>query len=68
MKAEATRIVNENVKRVARLATIQSGPMGASLARIVLKAVSREGVASTGCIVYDTEDMADQTRVVFASA
>ena len=67
VKVESNRIVTENVKRVARLATIQSGKMGAAFGRVLLKAVSREGVASSGCVVYKT-DMPDQTRTVFAEA
>lgn len=68
VKVESNRIVTENVKRVARLATIQSGPVGASLARMLLKAVSREGVASSGCVVFEADNMADQTRTIFAGA
>jgi flavin-dependent dehydrogenase len=67
VKAEATRIVTENVKRVARLATIQSGALSANLARVVIKAVSREGVATTSCRVFEAE-MRDQTRTMFADA
>ena len=67
LKLESNRIVTENVKRVARLATMQSGPMGAAFARVLLKAVNREGVASSGCVVFEA-DMADQTRAIFAEA
>ena len=67
MKVESNRIVTENVKRVARLATIQNGAAGAAFGKIILKAVSREGVASSSCVVYKT-DMADQTRTVFSQA
>ena len=68
VKVESNRIVTENVKRVARLATIQSGPVGAGLARLLLKAVSREGVATSGCVVFRADNMADQTRTIFADA
>lgn len=67
VKQESNRIVTENVKRVARLATIQNGPLGAALGRVLLKAVSREGVAGSGCVVFET-DMSDQTRTIFAEA
>ncbi len=67
VKVESNRIVTENVKRVARLATIQSGAVGAAFGRVLLKAVSREGVASSSCVVYEA-DMPDQTRTVFAEA
>jgi hypothetical protein len=67
LKLESNRIVTENVKRVARLATMQSGPIGAAFARVLLKAVNREGVASSGCVVFEA-DMANQTRVIFAAA
>lgn len=66
VKVESNRIVTENVKRVARLATIQSGTVGAAFGRVLLKAVSREGVASSGCVVYEA-DMPDQTRTIFAA-
>lgn len=66
VKTESNRIVTENVKRVARLATIQSGKAGASFGRMLIKAVSREGVATSGCVVFEAENMADQTRTIFA--
>lgn len=67
VKKESDRIVTENVKRVARLATIQSGRVGASFGRLLIKAVSREGVAASGCVVFQT-DIAEQTRTIFATA
>ena len=67
MKVESNRIVSENVKRVARLATMQSGPMGAAFAKVLLKAVNREGVAASSCVVFEA-DMVDQTRSIFAEA
>lgn len=66
VKLESNRIVTENVKRVARLATIQSGKAGASFGRMLIKAVSREGVATSGCVVFEAENMAEQTRTIFA--
>jgi len=67
VKLESNRIVTENVKRVARLATIQSNRMGATFGRMLLKAVNREGVAASGCVVFET-DMANQARTIFAEA
>lgn len=66
VKLESNRIVTENVKRIARLATIQSGKTGAALGRTLIKAVSREGVATSGCVVFEAGDMAEQTRTIFA--
>lgn len=66
VKVESNRIVTENVKRVARLATIQSGKAGASFGKILIKAVSREGTATSGCVVFQPEEMAAQTRTIFA--
>ncbi len=68
VKAESNRIVTENVRRVARLATIQSGKIGAMFGRMLTKAVSREGMASSGCVVFNPEQMQDQTRVIFAES
>lgn len=65
VKAESNRIVTENVKRVARLATIQSQKAGPVFGRLLIKAVSREGVATSGCVVFNT-DLAQQARTIFA--
>ncbi len=65
VKVESNRIVTENVKRVARLATIQSGAVGAAFGRVLLKAVSREGMATSGCVIFEA-DMPNQTRTIFA--
>ncbi len=67
VKVESNRIVTENVKRVARLATIQSGAVGAAFGRLLIKAVSREGRAASGCVVFKA-DMPEQTRTIFAEA
>ena len=67
VKLESNRIVAENVKRVARLATIQSGRFGAAFGRALIKAVSRDGVATSSCVVYEG-DMAQQTGLIFAEA
>ena len=67
VKKESDRIVGENVKRVARLATIQNGALSASLARLLIKAVSRDGVAASGCKVYEVE-LAQQTDQIFSHA
>lgn len=66
VKVESNRIVTENVKRVARLATIQSGRVNAAFARLLIKAVSREGVATSGCVVYQAP-MAEQTQTIFGN-
>jgi flavin-dependent dehydrogenase len=65
VKQESNYIVRENVRRVARLATVQSNQFSATFARMLIKAVSREGVANSGCKVFKT-DMAEQTRTIFA--
>ena len=67
MKKESNGIVGENVKRVARLATIQNGPIAGSIARILLKALDREGVAVSGCKIWKA-DLADQTKAIFSEA
>jgi flavin-dependent dehydrogenase len=67
MKKESNGIVGENVKRVARLATIQNGPVGRSFARVLLKAVNREGTAASGCKIWKA-DLADQTATIFSEA
>jgi flavin-dependent dehydrogenase len=67
MKVESNRIVSENVKRVARLATIQNSRMSAGFARVLLKAVDREGVGASSCVVFEV-DMADQARTIFSEA
>ncbi len=64
VKVESNKIVAENVKRVARLATIQNGKMSASLANLLIKAVSRDGVATSGCEVYQAE-LSEQTHTIF---
>lgn len=67
VKVESNRIVTENVKRVARLSTIQNGKLGASFGRMLIKAVSREGVATSGCVVFDLA-LPQQVRTIFAKA
>lgn len=64
VKEESNKIVSENVKRVARLATIQNGKLAGSLARMLIKAVSRDGVATSGCQVFQAE-MREQTPTIF---
>ncbi len=66
VKLEANRIVSENVKRVARLATIQGNQANAVIGRGLIKAVSRDGVGSSSCIVYEAEKMDQQTGMIFA--
>jgi flavin-dependent dehydrogenase len=65
VKLEADRIVSENVKRVSRLAAIESGPISAALGRGLIKAVSRDGVGGSSCVVYE-EPMEKQTGMIFA--
>jgi len=67
VKKESNGIVGENVKRVARLAAIQNGPVAGTFARLLLKAVNREGTAASGCKVWKA-DLADQTREIFSEA
>ncbi len=67
VKLESNRIVAENVKRVARLASIESGPLNAAFGRALIRAVSRDGVAASSCVVYQT-DMTEQTKTLFAQA
>jgi flavin-dependent dehydrogenase len=67
VKLESNRIVAENVKRVARLASIESGPLSEAFGRVLIKAVSREGVAASSCVVRQTE-MQEQTKELFAHA
>lgn len=67
MKLESNRIVAENVKRVARLAMIQNGRVGASFGRMLIRATNREGVAASGCVVYEAP-LEEQTAVIFADA
>jgi flavin-dependent dehydrogenase len=64
VKLESNRIVAENVKRVARLATIESGPVSAAFGRALIKAVSREGVAASSCVVCQT-NMSEQAKMLF---
>jgi flavin-dependent dehydrogenase len=65
VKLEADRIVSENVKRVSRLASIESGPLSAAFGRGLIKAVSRDGVGSSSCVVFE-EPMQKQSEMVFA--
>lgn len=65
VKLESNRIVAENVKRVARLASIESGQLSAAFGRALIKVVSREGVAASSCVVYKT-NMSEQTKTLFA--
>lgn len=65
VKLEADRIVSENVKRVSRLATIESGPLSAAFGRGLIKAVSRDGVGNSSCVVYE-ESLEKQTEMIFA--
>lgn len=66
VKMEADRIVSENVKRVARLATIQGNQTNAVIGRGLIKAVSRDGVGGSSCMVYEAEEMDQQTGMIFA--
>jgi flavin-dependent dehydrogenase len=65
VKLEADRIVSENVKRVSRLATIESSALSAAVGRGLIKAVSRDGVGGSSCVVYEAE-MGKQTSLIFA--
>ncbi|MFN2137677.1 MAG: NAD(P)/FAD-dependent oxidoreductase [Candidatus Promineifilaceae bacterium] len=65
VKMEANRIVSENVKRVARLASIQSSKASAAFGRALIKAVSREGVGGSSCVVFDQDDMGRQAELIF---
>jgi flavin-dependent dehydrogenase len=65
VKLEANRIVSENVKRVSRLASIESGPLSAVFGRGLIKAVSRDGVGGSSCIVYE-EPLEKQTDMIFS--
>ncbi len=65
VKLEADRIVSENVKRVSRLATIEGNKVNAVLGRGLIKAVSRDGVGGSNCVVYK-EPMEKQTALIFA--
>ncbi len=67
VKVESNRIVTENVKRVARLATVQKGKTAASFGRMLIKAVSREGTATSGCVVYQA-DLPEQAKTIFMNA
>lgn len=67
VKKESNGIVSENVKRVARLATLQNGPIAGSFARLLLRAASRDGTASSGCKIWKA-DLADQTETIFSEA
>jgi len=62
---EADRIVSENVKRVARLATIEGNRANAAIGRGLIKAVSRDGVGGSSCVVYE-EPLEKQTAMIFA--
>ena len=65
VKLEADRIVSENVKRVARLATIEGSRANAAIGRGLIKAVSRDGVGGSSCVVYE-EPLEKQTATIFA--
>ncbi len=65
VKLEADRIVSENVKRVARLATIEGNRANAAIGRGLIKAVSRDGVGGSSCVVYE-EPLEKQTAMIFA--
>lgn len=65
MKLEADRIVSENVKRVSRLASIESGPVSAAFGRGLIKAVSRDGVGGSSCVVYEAP-LEKQTEAIWA--
>jgi hypothetical protein len=67
VKKESNGIVSENVKRVARLATLQNGPIAGFFARLLLRAASRDGTASSGCKIWKA-DLADQTETIFSEA
>jgi flavin-dependent dehydrogenase len=66
VKLEADRIVSENVKRVSRLASIESGPLNAAFGRGLIKAVSRDGVGSSSCLVFE-EPIEKQTDMIFTA-
>jgi flavin-dependent dehydrogenase len=65
VKAESNRIVAENVKRVARLAAMQKGIAARTFGRMLVKAVSYDGVAESGCKVYRAE-LSQQAETIFA--
>lgn len=65
VKVESNRIIAENVKRVARLATLQKGPLARTFARILMKAATYDGVIQSSCKVYRAE-LARQTETIFA--
>lgn len=65
VKLEADRIVSENVKRVSRLASIESGAVSAAFGRGLIKAVSRDGVGGSSCVVF-REPLEKQTGTIFA--
>ncbi len=65
MKLEADRIVSENVKRVSRLATIEGSKTNAMFGRGLIKAVSRDGVGGSSCIVYEAP-LEKQTEAIWA--
>jgi flavin-dependent dehydrogenase len=65
VKVESNRIIAENVKRVARLATMQKGAMARAFARMLMKAANYDGVIQSSCKVYRAE-LAQQTQTIFA--
>lgn len=65
VKEESNRIVAENVKRVARLSIVHNKGFSAFFSKMLIKAVSREGVASSGCKVY-MAPLDQQTDEIFA--
>ena len=64
VKVESNRIIAENVKRVARLATLQKGGVARTFARLLMKAASYDGVIQSSCKVYRAE-LAQQTKTIF---
>ena len=64
VKLEADRIVSENVKRVSRLATIEGNKANAAIGRGLIKAVSRDGLGGSSCVVFE-EALEKQTNLIF---
>jgi flavin-dependent dehydrogenase len=65
VKVESNRIVGENVKRVARLSIVHHKGYQAAFSKLLLRAVSRDGVAKSGCKVYQ-RPLPQQTETIFA--
>jgi flavin-dependent dehydrogenase len=66
VKVEADRIVSENIKRVSRLATIEGNAANAAVSRVLINAVSRDGVGVSNCRVF-AEPIEKQTEMIFAN-